>query len=372
MTEVGTIASGVHRIPVRNLWLLMLYASRLYQRNSPQRMVGVEENPDDLLNVVGEILVTAVERRLLRPLGHTYRERHAVLTRVRGRIDALTTESRMLLAQGKVACTFDDLTVDTARNRLLLTALHWAGRVVDDATTAQRARALARTFAQYGVQADSANWRATASVRLGRNDRNDAEAVAAATLLLNMLLPTEDAGGRAGRDPERDAAIVRALFERAVRGFYRTVLTPTWRVSPGETHRKWPASEPTPGLLAMLPTMRTDIELEREGRRIIVETKFADALKPGFHGTRRLDRNHVFQLYAYVQSQSVHDELGRTAEGVLLYPTVGHHFDESAVIQGHRLRFVTVDLAAPGAEIRARLLSAVDSWAPTDAAHATE
>ena len=276
----------------------------------------------------------------------------------------------MLLAQGKVACTFDDLTVDTARNRLLLTALHWTGRVVDDATTAQRARVLARTFAQYGVQADSATWRATASVRNDRNDRNDAEAVAAASLLLNMLIPTEEAGGRAGRDPERDAAIVRALFERAVRGFYRTVLPSTWRVSPGETHRKWPASKPTPGMLAMLPTMRTDIE--REGRRIIVETKFADALKPGFHGTRRLDRSHVFQLYAYVQSQSVHDELGRPAEGVLLYPTVGHHFDESAVVQGHRFRFVTVDLAASAGKIRARLLNAVDPWAPTDAAYATE
>jgi ribonuclease J len=57
---------------------------------------------------------------------------------------------------------------------------------------------------------------------------------------------------------------------------------------------------------------------EQQGRRIIVETKFADALKPGFHGVRRLDRNHVFQLYAYVRSQSSRDELGRTADGVLL------------------------------------------------------
>lgn len=361
MTEAGTINSGAYRIPVRNLWLLMLYASTLYQQHDTRLLAAAEDNPEDLVNLVGEILVTAVERRLARPLGHAYRDRRAVLTRVRGRIDALATESRKLLDQGQVACTFDELTVDTARNRLLLTALHRAGRVVDDATTARRARALTRTLIQYGVTADPTTWRTAAAERLGRNDRDDAEAVAAATLLLNMLIPTEDAGGRAGRDPDRDAATIRALYERAVRGFYRAELTPTWRVAAGETQRHWLTTETSPGMLAMLPTMRTDIELEQHGRRIIVETKFADALKPGFYGVRRLDRNHVFQLYAYVRSQSSRDELGRTADGVLLYPTVDSHFDESAVIDGHRFRFVTVDLAASAHDIRARLLSAVDS-----------
>lgn len=103
--------------------------------------------------------------------------------------------------------------------------------------------------------------------------------------------------------------------------------------------------------------MRTDTLLQSETRRIIVETKFADALKPNQYGSPRLSRDHIFQLYAYVQSQHGTDELSGSAEGVLLYPVVGKHLDESATIQGHRYRFLTVDLRSDASHIRKTLLS---------------
>lgn len=53
MTRSGFIVSGSTQIPVRNLWLLMLYASRLYQRNELLRRRDVEENPEGLFELVG-------------------------------------------------------------------------------------------------------------------------------------------------------------------------------------------------------------------------------------------------------------------------------------------------------------------------------
>ncbi|MFN3002977.1 hypothetical protein [Mycolicibacterium wolinskyi] len=103
--------------------------------------------------------------------------------------------------------------------------------------------------------------------------------------------------------------------------------------------------------------MKTDTLLETGDRRIIVETKFADALKPNQYGLPKLSRDHIFQLYAYVQSQHGRDELSLTAEGVLLYPVVRQQLDESAIIQGHRYRFLTVNLAGDAHEIRETLLS---------------
>jgi 5-methylcytosine-specific restriction enzyme subunit McrC len=82
----------------------------------------------------------------------------------------------------------------------------------------------------------------------------------------------------------------------------------------------------------------------------------ADALKPNQYGVQRLSRDHIFQLYAYVRSQNEFDDLSRTTEGVL-DPVVGDHLDESATIQGHWYRFLTVELAASAAAIRASLLS---------------
>ena len=46
----------------------------------------------------------------------------------------------------------------------------------------------------------------------------------------------------------------------------------------------------------------------------------------------------------------------RIATGVLLYPSLGEDYNEEATIQGHRIRFATVDLAADAPTIRQQLL----------------
>lgn len=63
----------------------------------------------------------------------------------------------------------------------------------------------------------------------------------------------------------------------------------------------------------------------------------------------------------YLRSQvGCDDVLADSASGLLLHPAVGTVIDETVVIQGHPLRFATVDLAAKPAEIRAQLLKCVE------------
>ena len=90
----------IGRIPVRNLWLLMLYASDLF-RDLERAKKSVEENPDDIPDLVAEILCSQVERRIHRNLTYGYQSRKAVLGRVRGRVDLLVTERHRLLDRGK-------------------------------------------------------------------------------------------------------------------------------------------------------------------------------------------------------------------------------------------------------------------------------
>ena len=44
---------------------------------------------------------------------------------------------------------------------------------------------------------------------------------------------------------------------------------------------------------------------------------------------------------------------------MLLHPAIGEDVDESATIQGHEMRFSTVDLTQPHEEIKNRLLNLV-------------
>ena len=57
----------------------------------------------------------------------------------RGRVDALRTERRHLLQRGKIACSFDELTTDTPRNRYVRAALGHLHRMVSDNELRRRA-----------------------------------------------------------------------------------------------------------------------------------------------------------------------------------------------------------------------------------------
>ncbi len=183
----------IGRIPVRNLWLLMLYASELFRTRGIGK-VGLEDNPDDLPDLVAEILAHAVEVRQRRRLNLGYRSRDAVLNRVRGRIDVLNTERHRLLDRGLVACRFDELTVDTPRNRFVRAALETIARIVQRKDVSHRCRSLASGMKAMGVSGDVPTRAQMSTDRFGRNDADDRFMVAAAKLAFDLALPTEVAG----------------------------------------------------------------------------------------------------------------------------------------------------------------------------------
>ncbi len=355
----------VGRIPVRNLWLLMLYASDLFRMRGTD-LLEREKNLDELPDLVANILAEAVEERQRRRLNLGYRRRNADLARVRGRIDLLTTERRQLLSRGRVACRFDELTIDTARNRYVRAALERISLLVGEAELAHRCRRLANNFNALGVTGILPTPSEIQSEHFGRHDADDRFMVAAAKLAFDLCLPSEDPGVDVLPLPDREEQWVRQLFERAVGGFYRVALgRQGWRVKTGATI-SWPVDRHTPDIKRILPsTMRTDIILEHVPtcRRIVVDTKFNSILTRGWYREETLRSRYLYQIYAYLRSQ-----VGRgnpvldRSEGLLLHPAVGCNIDETAVIQGHAIRFATIDLGATSASIRRELLDVMNPW----------
>ena len=61
-------------------------------------------------------------------------------------------------------------------------------------------------------------------------------------------------------------------------------------------------------------------------------------------------------IYAYLRSQEQPDDMAwNSATGILLHPTIDKGFDETATIQGHQVRFMTVDLSERPQAIRRAL-----------------
>ena len=362
VVETSEKAGYVGRIPVRNLWFLMLYASDLYRQLDASGDRSFEDNPDDLPDLVAEILTHEVERRLRRNLSYGYRYRHEVLGRVRGRIDLLQTEAHQLLQRGVVACRFDELTIDTPRNRYVRSALEVLSKFVRRKELAHRCRSLVGSLRRQGVVGERPGREETSVERYGRHDAVDRKMVDAARLAFEMAIPTETSGSRHLPLPYREINWIRRLYEKGVAGFYDVVLSSRgWRVHPGTTIR-WPVTDMSSRVGSILPTMRTDIVLDYvdTNRRIVIDTKFNSFLSSGWYRNEGIRSGYMYQIYAYLRSQEDSgDPLDKKAEGMFLHPAIGEMFNEWVDIQGHRIRFKTVDLATDTQTIRSQLLDAI-------------
>ena len=351
-------------IPVRNIWLLMLYASDLFRHIDRHERVSVEENPDDIPDLVAKILAREVGLRLKRNLSLEYKLRKAVLRRVRGRIDLLSTERHRLLDRGMIACRFNEMTVDTPRNRFVRAALEQIARITlhKDKDLARRCRILALKLKRMGVTGEKPGRGEVSVNRFGRHDAEDHKMVHAAHLAFNLGLPTESAGTKLLVLPEREVSWIIKLYEKGVAGFYRTVLSEKgWTVKPGK-FINWLPERKTSGIDRILPSMQTDIVLDHRDkkRRIIIDTKFNSIITLGRYGNETLRSSDMYQIYAYLKSQKGRgDHLADKAEGLLLHPSVGDMVNETVIIQGHQIRFATVDLSANTKEIRRQLLEVV-------------
>ncbi len=126
---------------------------------------------------------------------------------------------------------------------------------------------------------------------------------------------------------------------------------------------RWQIAQKTVGIDAILPSMRTDVVLDHvgNGRRIVIDTKFTSIVTKGWFREASLRSGYVYQIYAYLMSQTGGaDPMNQEAAGLLLHPSIGETVvDETVVIQGHPIRFATVDLSAPATVIRQRLLDIV-------------
>jgi 5-methylcytosine-specific restriction enzyme subunit McrC len=168
-------------------------------------------------------------------------------------------------------------------------------------------------------------------------------------MVFELVIPNEATGDVSQASAEMTEHLIRRLFEKAIGNALRLSLEPSeWTVKQGRRLR-WPVENASHGIVDILPGMQTDIELIHvpSGRQIVIDTKFTEIFTSSNYRSKMLKNGYLYQLYAYLRTQ----EGGRQpdsglSEGMLLHPQIGASVDEYMELQGHRMRFRTIDLTA--------------------------
>lgn len=347
-------------IPVKNLWLLMLYASDC--RYLSEHLATSESMQHDVLELVGTVLCDLLESRMKRELSKSFINREGELNRVRGRIDALQSERKMSLYRGKVFCHFEEVSIDTTRNRYTLSALQKLQKLTKKSDLLVRSRALSQQLKQLGISEIQVVGYSPTTERFGRHENEDRKIIQLAELIHSMMLISESMGSKLLPKPEKQEQWVRKLFEKAVAGFYKLTLPKQgWEVSSNKP-LWWQVEQNSALIPSLLPRMELDIQLEniQLNQRVVIDTKFTNIVTQGRFGNTTLKSGYIYQLYTYIMSQKKEqDPLSLASSGILLHPSLGDHYDEVVTVQGHKLRFCTVDLMSKPNEITERLESLI-------------
>jgi 5-methylcytosine-specific restriction enzyme subunit McrC len=342
------------KIPIQNIYFLLCYAWDVLKEGGVVHVRQDERR--SYADLFARVLITGVTHLLKRGLDRGYVTNEEDTNNIRGKVDVAATIKHNCLRHARVHCLYDDLSYDVLHNRVIKAT---TGRLVScvelDAELRNRLVGIHRRLHDITPIYLSAG--VFGRVVLHRNNAFYGFLLNVCRLIYDCLLIDEETGKITFRDFLRDEVRMRMLFERFVFNFYRR------EQSRFEIKREricWGDVDASDENLRFLPTMNTDVSLISGDRHIILDTKYsANALQTSY-SSEKIRSEHLYQLFTYLKNLQVAIEDDRKVEGILLYPTVSRTLELEYIVQGHRIRVVTVDLNSHWSQIRERLLAIIN------------
>lgn len=330
---------SVERIPISNVYYLLCYAWRHVEERD---LVGVDalDELDRVQDLLATVLVQGTFRLVRQGIDRGYRDVREDLAGIRGKVDVGGTVKRALRSRGRVACAFEELTLDMPHNRILRSTLSALLRVRNlDRDVRAGIRSAYEKLA--GVTVVRVTRRMFDQVQLDGNRRYYRFLLSVCRLFHDLLLVDPRSGEH--RFAGVTDAVMWKVYEDFVIEFYRHEQDRYCVNRHGRTIG-WAWEGTHEDGRSKVPEMKADAILEAEDRRIILDAKYyAEALGGRFGEKLRSD--HLYQLLAYLRNREATEAPGAMHEGILLYPTVGEAISAKVRLEGHRIQARSIDLS---------------------------
>jgi len=338
------------QIPIENIYYLLCYAwNKLDEKD---RVAVSIDDKTELLDLFAKVLINATKILLKRGIDKSYVDYTEELAGVKGKLDVSQTLKRNILFKQKTICTFDDLSSNILSNQILVTTIYRLTRTkkLDEELKGELARL-------YRMLADIAQIELAHSlfkrIKLNRNNRFYGFILNVCQIIHENTLPSEEQGKYKFADFTRDEHRMNKLFEAFVRNFYAieqskytTVKKETinWRFSGTDTNS-----------IQYLPRMETDITLENENEKIIIDAKYYSETMTVNYDKEKIKSANLYQLFSYLINQEDKTVKSLNATGILLYPTIEEDYNLQFRYESHNIQIRTINLNTNWRNISTRL-----------------
>jgi len=347
-------------IPIRNLWHMLLYAWNEYPITSHWSLEEVEDAPA-LDALLAAILVKLIQQRLRIGLGRTFVNQNQSIRGIRGRIDFAESLKQRSFERGQAICEYQQYNANAPKNQIVrstLARLVQTGNFGTDRVIANELRHNLRwtTRALDGIDIVELKLDFIRRQQFDRNDSDYRLMLAICELILQRQMPMEASGQHRLPTIEHDALVLYDIYERFVANFYRLHLSSY--IIKSQSRLSWNTKQDN----AYLPIMKPDLILQERlsGKIIVLDTKFtAKSLTENMWGKQLFESSHLYQMYAYLNTQERLSEFHQKATGILLYPAIQGKFSERIELEDHKIVIECLDLTSSWQEVEEQLLDVV-------------
>jgi 5-methylcytosine-specific restriction enzyme subunit McrC len=338
------------QIPIENIYFLLCYA---WNKLDEKERVNVSiDDKTELLDLFAKILINVTKTLLKRGIDKNYIDHNEELTGVKGKIQISQTLKSNLLVKQRTICTFDDFSSNIISNRILVSTIFRLTRTKGlEKELKNELIALQRMLSDIDqIEITSSLFK---QVRLNRNNRFYGFVMNVCQIIYDSTLPSEEQGKYKFSDFTRVDKKMNQLFEAFIRNFYR-IEQKKYKTVKKETI-KWQFDNSDNESYQYLPQMETDITLENEEEKIIIDAKFYRETMTINYDKERIKSANLYQLFSYLLNQQDISSKTLTATGILLYPTIETDYDLNFKYNEHKIQIRTVNLNSNWRAISSRL-----------------
>jgi len=342
-------------ILILNIYHMLSYAYQSLQQDSFREIET--ETFDNVLDLFAAIIAKGITKQLKQGLSREYITFQDNLCVLRGKINLRESMLMRMSEDRRLACSYDELSVNHHMNQILKTAAWYL--ICSGDVKRENRDALKRAYMLFLSEIDvlqiaEINWR---KLHYHRNNAAYRMLMDVCYFVLHdLLLTTSDGSYKLARffDDQR----MSMLFERFILEYFKKHHD---IYKPSSKQIRWDTESDT----GYLPNMQSDIMLSkgRGHKKLIIDAKFYRTILQSQYETEKLRSDHLYQIFAYVKNE----DKGQTGlvDGVLLYAKTeeGAPPNKDYVIGGNRIAIRTLDLNIHFGSIRNQLDRIAEEWA---------
>jgi len=338
------------QIPIENIYYLLCYA---WNTLDEKERVNISiDDKTNLLDLFAKILINATKILLKRGIDKNYIDHTEELAGVKGKVYISQTLKSNILFKQRTICTFDDFSANIIPNRILVSIIYRLTRTKGlDKQLKNELLSLQRMLSNIEpIEIANSLFK---QVKLNRNNRFYGFVMHVCQIIYESTLPSEEQGRYKFSDFTRDDKKMNQLFESFIRNFYK-IEQQKYKTVKKETIM-WQFDKTDNDSYQYLPQMETDITLENEEEKIIIDAKYYRETMTVNYENERIRSANLYQLFSYLINQEDTNFKTQNATGILLYPTIETDYNINYKYNKHKIQIRTINLNSNWRNISSRL-----------------